>query len=217
MIRTFLTAMLCTSTVAFAAEKKAEKKEAPKKAESVSKDKKGKNMIAVVKTSKGTFKFKLYSEEAPNSVANFVGLAEGTKEWTDPKTGKKEKKPLYNGTIFHRVIPGFMIQGGDPTGTGMGTPGFNNKTEVSPKLKHDKAGVVAMANAGPDTDGCQFYVTTDPTPFLDQIRPPSKGYSIFGQVIEGQNVVNEISKVKRNSQDRPDQDVKIESITIERK
>lgn len=215
MIRTFLTALLCTSTAAFAADKPAPKKEAPNKAEAVTK--KGKNMIAVVKTNKGTFKFKLYSEEAPNSVANFVGLAEGTKEWTDPKTGKKEKKPLYNGTIFHRVIPGFMIQGGDPTGTGMGTPGFNNPTEVSPKLKHDKAGVVAMANAGPDTDGCQFYVTTDPTPFLDQIRPPSKGYSIFGQVTEGQNVVNEISKVKRNGQDRPDQDVKIESITIERK
>ena len=215
MIRTFLTALLCTSTVTFAADMPVAKN--AKADKPAAKAKKGKNMIAVVKTNKGTFKFKLYAEEAPKTVENFVGLAEGKKEYTDPVTHKKVKKPLYNGTIFHRVIPGFMIQGGDPTGTGMGDPGFKNPTERSATLRHDKAGVVAMANAGADTDGCQFYVTTDPTPFLDEVRPPSKGYSIFGQVTEGQNVVNDIAAVKRNSQDRPNEDVKIESITIERK
>lgn len=208
MIRTFLTALLCTSTLAFAADMAK-----PKAADA--KDKKGKNMIAVVKTNKGTFKFKLLADDAPNTVANFVGLAEGTKEWTDPKTNKKVKRPLYNGTIFHRVIPGFMIQGGDPTGTGMGDPGYKNPTERSPTLRHDKPGVVAMANAGADTDGCQFYVMTNAYPSLDVVRPPSKGYSIFGQVIEGQSVVDEISKVKTNRDNRPEQEVKIESIKIE--
>ncbi|MBX3020242.1 MAG: peptidylprolyl isomerase [Bdellovibrionales bacterium] len=174
-------------------------------------------MFAVFNTSLGTFKTKLFADKAPNSVENFVGLAEGTKEWTDPKSGKKQKKPLYDGTTFHRVIDGFMIQGGDPLGNGTGGPGFANKTERHPDLKHNKAGILAMANSGPDTDGSQFYVTVAPTAWLDDAPPPSKGYSVFGEVVEGMDVVNKIAKVKTAGADRPVEAVVIKSIKIERK
>lgn len=220
MFQFALAALFC-ATLPFAAvaeDKAAPAKEAKKEESAKDKGKgKGKNMIAVFNTSKGTFKAKLFADKAPNSVANFVGLAEGTKEWTDPKSGKKVKKPLYDGTTFHRVIRGFMIQGGDPLGNGTGDPGFKNKTEKHPDLKHDKPGMLAMANSGPDTDGCQFYVTVAPTKWLDDVEPPSKGYTIFGEVVEGMDVVMKISEVKTGPMDKPVDSVVINSVKIERK
>jgi peptidyl-prolyl cis-trans isomerase A (cyclophilin A) len=208
MFRTLLTALLCFSCVALADDAKKDAK------------KEGKKMIAVFNTSMGTFKAELYKDKVPNAVDNFAGLAEGTKEWTDPKSGKKMKhKPLYDGTTFHRIIDGFMIQGGDPLGTGTGGPGFQNTTEKHPDLKHDKEGVLAMANSGPDTDGCQFYVTVAATPWLDEVHPPSKGYTIFGQVVEGMDVVHKIGKVQTSGEpmNKPLKPVTIKSVKIERK
>lgn len=174
-------------------------------------DKKGKKpMFATIETTLGKIRIKLHAEESPITVENFAGLAEGSKEWTDPKTGKKVKRPFYDGLIFHRVIPGFMIQGGDPKGDGTGGPGYQFKNENHPLLKHDKAGVVAMANAGRDTNGSQFYITTGKQSSLDG------GYTVFGQVVEGQEVIDAISKVKRNHSDRPDTDVVMKKVTIER-
>src|SRR5687768_13258249 len=118
-------------------------------------------------TSEGTFSLRLFDAEVPNTVANFVGLAEGTKEWTDPKTGQKVTRPYYDGLIFHRVIDGFMIQGGDPLGTGTGGPGYKFADEFHPKLRHNKPGVLSMANAGAHTNGSQFFITLVPTPWLD--------------------------------------------------
>ncbi len=127
-------------------------------------------MFALFETSKGNFKVKLLSEKAPKTVENFVGLAEGTKEWTDPKTGNKVKKPFYDGLTFHRVIKDFMIQGGDPVGNGTGGPGYRFDDEFPPgQQKHDKPGILSMANAGPNTNGSQFFVTTVPTPWLDGV------------------------------------------------
>jgi peptidyl-prolyl cis-trans isomerase A (cyclophilin A) len=168
-----------------------------------------KDDIAIVKTSMGSFTIKLYKDKAPKTVENFIGLAKGTKAWTDPKTGKQVKgKSLYKGTLFHRVIPDFMIQGGDPQGTGMGGPGYQFADEVSPLDTFNKPGLVAMANAGPNTNGSQFFVTVKDAAWLNG------KYNLFGEVTKGMDVVNAISKVARNSQDRPDKDVKIESITI---
>ena len=155
---------------------------------------------AVFDTTEGSFKVKLYADKAPRTVENFVSLAEGT------KTGN----PFYNGTIFHRVIPGFMIQGGDPTGTGRGGPGYKFEDEFHPSLKHDKHGYLSMANAGPNTNGSQFFVTVAPTPWLDN------RHSIFGEVTEGYDVVEKISKVARSREDRPLEEVKINSVKIER-
>lgn len=173
--------------------------------------KKGKDMIAVMDTSMGKIKIKLFADKAPKTVENFVGLAEGTKEWTDAKTSKKEKKPLYNGTIFHRVIDGFMIQGGDPEGTGRGGPGYQFEDEFSPELKHSKKGILSMANAGPGTNGSQFFITLGPTPHLDN------RHSVFGEVVEGMDVVEKIGKTKTGGADRPVTDVTIKTIKIERK
>lgn len=172
---------------------------------------KGKEMYAVMTTSKGTIKLKLFADKAPKTVENFVGLAEGTKEWTDPKTGKKVKRPLYDGTTFHRVIDGFMIQGGDPLGNGTGGPGYVFDNEEHPDLKHNKPGILAMANAGRNTNGCQFYITVAPQPSLDG------GYTVFGEVTEGMDVVYAISKVKTGAMDRPIEPVVIKSVKIERK
>lgn len=198
-----------------AATKKTDKTPDKSKATSDKKDKlkKDKKMIAVMETTKGTVKFELYPKQAPLAVDNFVGLAEGTKEWTDPKTKKKMKKPFYDGLIFHRVIPNFVIQGGDPEGTGYGGPGYKFEVTTS-ELRHDKPGVVAMANAGPGTNGSQFYITLSKLPSLDD--PQNGAYTIFGQVIEGQEVVEAISKVRTVSE-KPVEDVKIKKLTIERK
>lgn len=166
---------------------------------------------AVFQTSEGNIVCRLFEKEAPKTVANFVELAEGKREWTHPSTRAKSKTPLYNGTIFHRVIPDFMIQGGDPQGTGMGGPGyqFEDETRGSPH-RFDKPGKLAMANAGPNTNGSQFFITVANTEWL------TGKHTIFGEVVEGQDVVEKISKVARGRQDRPNKDVVLQSLTIER-
>src|SRR6202451_2430149 len=157
-------------------------------------------IFALFDTTEGKFKAKLFADKAPKTVENFVTLADGT------KTGK----PFYDGTIFHRVIPKFMIQGGDPEGSGRGGPGYKFADEFHPELKHSKAGVLSMANAGPNTNGSQFFITVAATPHLNN------RHSVFGEVVEGYDVVEKISKVPRNSQDRPNKEVKINSVKIER-
>lgn len=165
---------------------------------------------AIFETSQGNIVIRLLEKEAPKTVANFVGLAEGAKEFTDPKTGKKVKQPFYNGLTFHRVIPNFMIQGGCPLGTGTGDPGYKFSDEFHPSLKHDKAGKLSMANSGPNTNGSQFFVTVAATPWLDN------KHTIFGAVIEGQDVADKISKLPRDSGDRPRQGVTLQKVRIER-
>ena len=157
----------------------------------------------------GNFTVRLFDQDAPKTVANFVGLAEGTKEWTDPKTGQKVKKPYYEGLIFHRVIDGFMIQGGDPLGIGTGGPGYQFADEFSPKLRHSKEGILSMANAGPNTNGGQFFITLGPTPHLDN------RHSVFGEVVEGMDVVRKIGKVPKGANDKPVTPVTM-SVKIER-
>ena len=166
------------------------------------------NPIAVMTTSMGTVRIELFPKLAPKTVANFIGLSGGTKAWTDPRTGKTVRRPFYNGLTFHRVIPDFMIQGGDPLGSGMGGPGYQFANETSPDVTFDRPGRLAMANAGPDTNGSQFFITTAAYPSLNG------GYSLFGQVVSGQNVVDEISKVARDPQDKPIRPVLIKQITI---
>jgi peptidyl-prolyl cis-trans isomerase A (cyclophilin A) len=162
-------------------------------------------------TSEGNFTVRLFEKDAPKTVANFIGLVEGTKEWTDPKTSQKVKKPYYNGLTFHRVIAGFMIQGGDPLGTGTGGPGYRFADEFSPKLRHSKAGILSMANSGPDTNGGQFFITLGPTPHLDN------KHSVFGEVSEGMDVVEKIGKTKTSKPgDKPVTPITM-SIKIERK
>ena len=151
-----------------------------------------------------------FEKEAPKTVANFVGLAEGTKEFTNEKTGQKEKRPFYDGLIFHRVIPQFMIQGGCPQSNGMGGTGYKFADEFHPSLKHSKAGALSMANAGPNTNGSQFFITVAPTPWLDN------RHTIFGEVVEGQEVANKISNVQRDSSDRPRTPVTTQKLRIER-
>ncbi len=166
---------------------------------------------AVFHTTEGDIKVRLFEADAPITVKNFIELAEGSREWTHPVTRAKSTNKLYDGTIFHRVIPDFMIQGGDPAGSGMGGPGyrFQDETKGSPH-RFDKAGKLAMANAGPNTNGSQFFITLAPTPWL------TGNHTIFGEVAEGQEVVVKISKVARNAQDKPHTAVVLESVTIER-
>ncbi|MCO5112879.1 MAG: peptidylprolyl isomerase [Bdellovibrionaceae bacterium] len=171
-------------------------------------------MFAIFHTNKGKIKAELYPKMAPNTVENFVGLAEGTKEFTDPKTGTKTKRKYYDGLTFHRVIPDFMIQGGCPLGTGTGGPGYQFADEFHPELKHDKPGVLSMANAGPNTNGSQFFITVASTPHLDARRSVGQGYSIFGQVVEGQDIANAISKVSTDGRDKPRDPVIIEKVEI---
>jgi peptidyl-prolyl cis-trans isomerase A (cyclophilin A) len=165
---------------------------------------------ATINTSMGPIVCLLYRSQAPLTVANFVALARGTKLWTEPKTGQQVKRPLYTGTIFHRVIPGFMIQGGDPLGSGMGDPGYKFKDEISPMLKFDQPGRLAMANSGPNTNGSQFFITDAPTPHLNGL------HTIFGQVVEGQALVAQIARVPKDGNDKPRTPVVIKSIRIER-
>lgn len=174
-----------------------------------SQEKKG-PLYATLKTSMGDIVIQLFDDKAPKTVANFVGLASGTKEWNNTKTGEKVKKPLYNGTIFHRVIPGFMIQGGDPLGNGTGGPGVRFEDEFNPDLRHSKAGILSMANAGPNTNGSQFFITHQPTPFLDN------KHSVFGEVVKGQEIVTAIGNVPRDMRDRPIKDVVLKEVVISR-
>ena len=160
------------------------------------------------KTNTGNFLCELYYKEVPLMVANIVGLAEGTREFTDQKSGKPAKRPFYNGLIFHRIIDGFMIQGGDPTGTGRGGPGYRLVDQISRTLKHDSEGILSMANAGPDTNGSQFFITLGPTPHLNG------KHAVFGKVVEGIDVVKKIGKVKTGQADRPIEDVIMKEVNI---
>jgi peptidyl-prolyl cis-trans isomerase A (cyclophilin A) len=165
---------------------------------------------ARVETTEGTFTIRLFEKEAPKTVANFVGLAEGSREWTDPATRERKQAPFYDGVIFHRVIGGFMIQGGDPLGQGTGGPGYQFADEFHPSLKHDRPGILSMANAGPNTNGSQFFITLGPTPHLDN------RHSVFGEVVEGIDVVRRIGKVATGHNDRPLTPVVMNKVTIER-
>lgn len=170
-------------------------------------------LYAHFETTQGNFTASLNEKEAPITVANFAGLASGEKEWTDPKTRQKQKKPYYDGLTFHRIIDGFMIQGGDPLGDGTGGPGFTIKDENN-NLKHSKAGTLAMARTSQaDSAGSQFYITVAATPFLDGQRPP---YVVFGEVVEGLDVVLKLGKVRTAPGDRPIEPQIIKKIKIER-
>jgi peptidyl-prolyl cis-trans isomerase A (cyclophilin A) len=169
-------------------------------------------LFAHFTTSEGNFTARLFDAEVPKTVANFTGLAEGTIEWTDPRTGKKVKDPYYNGTIFHRVIADFMIQGGDPLGQGTGGPGYKFADEFSPKLRHSKAGILSMANSGANTNGGQFFITLVPTPWLDN------KHSVFGEVEDGMDVVKKIGATATSKPgDRPLKPITVQSVTIGRK
>jgi peptidyl-prolyl cis-trans isomerase A (cyclophilin A) len=161
-------------------------------------------------TSEGSFKARLFDDEVPKTVANFTGLAEGSKDWTDPRTGRKTNARYFDGTVFHRVIDGFMIQGGDPLGQGTGGPGYTFGDEFSPKLRHDRAGLLSMANRGPNTNGGQFFITLAATPWLDD------KHSIFGEIVEGMDIVKKIGGTATSKPgDRPMKPITIQSVTIE--
>jgi peptidyl-prolyl cis-trans isomerase A (cyclophilin A) len=188
-----------------------------------------KNPTAVIDTTAGKLTCTLFKDKVPDAVNNFVGLANGTKAWTDPKTGQKvHGKPLYDGTIFHRVIPEFMIQGGDPQGTGMGDPGYKINDEFSPDLNFNQPGMLAYANSGPNTNGSQFFVTEIPTPFLNPCLDPNGctlqngrrvpkgyGYTIFGQCDQPSiDLVKQIARMPRGANDMPNSPVKINHISV---
>ena len=162
-------------------------------------------------TNEGNFTVRLLEQEAPRTVENFVGLAQGSKEWSDPRTNQKVQKPYYDGTIFHRVIDGFMIQGGDPLGQGIGGPGYNFADEFHPKLRHNKAGIMSMANRGPNTNGGQFFITLAPTPHLDD------RHTVFGEVVDGMDVISKIGRTQTGDRDRPVKDIVIQHVIIEKR
>jgi len=167
-------------------------------------------MHATFNTSEGTFKVRLFDDQAPKTVANFVGLATGATEWTDPKTGQRVTRPFYDGLVFHRVIDGFMIQGGCPEGSGRGGPGYKFADEFGPGLNHSKGGLLSMANSGPNTNGSQFFITLAATPWLDN------KHAIFGEVVEGLDVIEKIGKTKTGPQDRPVKEIVINSVTVDK-
>ncbi len=173
--------------------------------------KKAEELYVTFETNKGNIVCLLFEKQAPKTVENFVALAQGTKEWTDPKTGQKVKKALYDGTVFHRVIPNFMIQGGDPLGMGIGGPGYQFEDEFAKDLSFDKPGKLAMANCGPNTNGSQFFITVAATPWL------TGRHTIFGQVVEGQKVVDAIVNVKRDGRDKPLDPVVLKKVVITKK
>ena len=165
-------------------------------------------LTATMRTSQGDIVLRLFPDHAPTTVRNFVELSQGTREWTDPRTRRSSKDRLYDGTIFHRVIPGFMIQGGDPLGTGTGGPGYKFADEFHPDLTFNRPYLLAMANAGPGTNGSQFFITTVPTPWL------TGKHTIFGEVVQGADIVDKISNLRTDARDRPAADVVIESVEI---
>jgi len=170
--------------------------------------KQGKDLYATLDTSLGVVVVKLFSKDAPKTVENFVSLADGSKAWKDPKTGKESHKPLYDGTIFHRVIPNFMIQGGDPLGNGTGDPGYKFEDEFNAALTFAKPGMLAMANSGPNTNGSQFFITVVPTPWLNN------HHAIFGEVVKGMDVVNQIVTTPTGPGDRPKTPVVLKKVSI---
>jgi peptidyl-prolyl cis-trans isomerase A (cyclophilin A) len=163
---------------------------------------------ATLRTTEGDIEIELYPERAPRTVGNFVGLATGEIAWEHPDTGANVEEPLYDDVLFHRVIEGFMIQTGDPTGTGRGGPGYTFDDEFHDELQHDSEGTVSMANSGPNTNGSQFFITLDVTPHLDG------KHAVFGQVTDGMDVVREIGGVETDANDRPTEDVLLESVTV---
>ena len=166
--------------------------------------------FAHFQTTLGDFTVELFDAKAPQTVANFAGLAEGSKEWKHPKTGEKHTKPFYDGLVFHRIIEGFVLQGGDPLGQGFGGPGYQFADEFHPDLRHDGAGVLSMANAGPNTNGSQFFITLGPTPHLD------RKHSVFGKVVKGLDVIEKIGRAQTDRNDRPITPIVMNKVTIER-
>jgi peptidyl-prolyl cis-trans isomerase A (cyclophilin A) len=169
------------------------------------------DLYATLHTTMGDIELRLLPHHAPKTVANFVGLAEGSREWTDPRTRANSSAPLYDGSLFHRVISDFMIQGGDPLGTGTGGPGYTFADEFHPELVFDRPYLLAMANAGPGTNGSQFFITLAATPWLN------RKHTIFGEVTSGQDVVDAIGKVATGRTERPSTDVAVTSVTIDRR
>ena len=167
-------------------------------------------LYATMKTSMGEIVIRLFEDRAPKTVANFIELATGTKAWSDPKSGQQVKRPLYNGTIFHRVIPNFMIQGGDPLGIGSGGPGYRFPDEFHPELRHDKPGILSMANAGPNSNGSQFFIIHQATPWLDG------KHSVFGEVVKGHDVVEAIGNAPRDARDKPLTDIVLTEVVFSR-
>jgi peptidyl-prolyl cis-trans isomerase A (cyclophilin A) len=170
----------------------------------------GQGLYAIFDTTLGEMICKLEEEKTPETVKNFIGLATGEKEYTDPKTGKTSQEPFYNGTVFHRIIKNFMIQGGDRLGQGTGGPGYRFKDEFHPTLKHTGPGILSMANAGPNTNGSQFFITLVPTPWLDG------KHSVFGHVVKGEDVLQKLGSVATGAMDRPREEISIKNLRIVR-
>jgi len=168
------------------------------------------NPTATLHTNHGDITVELFEERAPRTVENFIGLATGEQEWEDPETGETRTDPLYDDVLFHRIIADFMIQGGDPTGTGRGGPGYTFDDEFHPELRHDSEGILSMANSGPDTNGSQFFITLGPQPHLDD------RHAVFGKVVDGMDVVREIGSVPTDRNDEPREDVVLESVDVDR-
>ncbi|MFP8956649.1 peptidylprolyl isomerase [Natrialbaceae archaeon A-CW3] len=168
------------------------------------------NPTATLHTTEGDITVELFEEKVPRTVGNFIGLATGEREWTHPETDERvTDEPLYDDVLFHRIIEGFMIQCGDPTGTGRGGPGYTFDDEFHDDLSHDGPGTLSMANAGPDTNGSQFFITLDATPHLDG------RHSVFGEVTDGMDVVRDIGSADTDANDRPKQDILLESVTVD--
>ena len=167
-------------------------------------------LTATLHTNHGDIDVRLFEEKAPDTVENFVGLATGEKEWEDPETGETvDGEPLYDDVQFHRIIEDFMIQGGDPTGTGRGGPGYQFDDEFHPDLRHDSEGILSMANSGPNTNGSQFFITLDAQPHLDD------RHAVFGEVVDGMDVVHDIGSIETGPNDQPKEDVVLESVTVQ--